>query len=125
MFALRLEFFVYCFSLGFREMEKGFLNTSNKTTKVSNGNISSVLSGLAKRVKNIDGKILGKDGKPMKPYRCVKNKVPSTGLVNDDVVVMENKVGNVEEGCSKSASNGNEKIQVSVGTMTCVVAKVN
>ncbi|GKD06442.1 zinc knuckle CX2CX4HX4C containing protein [Tanacetum coccineum] len=31
-----------------------------------------LLSDLARKVKNIDVGILGRDGKPMKPYRCVK-----------------------------------------------------
>nr|GEY98228.1 RNA-directed DNA polymerase, eukaryota, reverse transcriptase zinc-binding domain protein [Tanacetum cinerariifolium] len=31
----------------------------------------SILSELAKRVKNIDGKVLGKDGKPLKAYHFV------------------------------------------------------
>nr|GEZ87492.1 RNA-directed DNA polymerase, eukaryota, reverse transcriptase zinc-binding domain protein [Tanacetum cinerariifolium] len=58
----------------------------------------SLLSDLAKKVKNIDGKVLGKDGKPMKPYHCVNFKDTSientggcvdameSGSVNDDVV---------------------------------------
>ncbi|GKC26646.1 zinc knuckle CX2CX4HX4C containing protein [Tanacetum coccineum] len=54
-------------------MEQGFLNRSYKATKKTGGDTSkagSLLSGMAKKVKNIDGKILGKDGKPLKAYRC-------------------------------------------------------
>lgn len=32
----------------------------------------SLLSGLAAKIKNVDGKILGRDGKVMKPYCTVK-----------------------------------------------------
>nr|GEX01010.1 hypothetical protein [Tanacetum cinerariifolium] len=38
----------------------------------NNGDSSVLLSDLARKVKNIDGRILGRDDKPMKPYRCVK-----------------------------------------------------
>ena len=80
-----------------REMEQGFLNKSNKDTMRNSDNTGSVLSDLAKRVKSINGKLLGKDGKPLKPYRCVNDKVvsnslaedmaPSSGVVDDDAAV--------------------------------------
>ncbi|GJS75611.1 zinc knuckle CX2CX4HX4C containing protein [Tanacetum coccineum] len=46
-------------------MEQGFLNKSNKALKKDGGDPQkkgSLLSNLAKKVKNIDGKVLGKDG---------------------------------------------------------------
>ena len=49
------------------------------------GNTSSLLGNLAKRVKNIDGKILGKDGKPLKVMQHVK--------VHDNTTVPESFVG--------------------------------
>ncbi|GJQ92197.1 zinc knuckle CX2CX4HX4C containing protein [Tanacetum coccineum] len=58
---------------------------------------------LAKRVKNIDGKILGKDGKPLLPYRCVKDKVSPSVSVNDVDVVKVNRKDDCEMGCLNSA----------------------
>ena len=48
---------ILCFiGCGFkREMEQGFLNKSNKNS-LNDGQISSVLSSLAGKVKNIHGK---------------------------------------------------------------------
>ena len=51
---------------------------------MKDGNVRYVLSDLAKRVKSFDGKLLGKDGKPLKPHRCV----------NDYVVSMADNVNN-------------------------------
>nr|GFC21134.1 RNA-directed DNA polymerase, eukaryota, reverse transcriptase zinc-binding domain protein [Tanacetum cinerariifolium] len=53
---------------------QGFLNRSARVkNQMGDGTkkIGSILSRLAKRVKNIDGKVVGKDGKPMKDYRSV------------------------------------------------------
>ncbi|GJU28793.1 zinc knuckle CX2CX4HX4C containing protein [Tanacetum coccineum] len=59
-------------------MEQGFLNRSTKpkTKKKDIGDSSSkvapLLTDLAKKVRNIEGKMVGNDGKPLKPYRHVK-----------------------------------------------------
>ncbi|GKC93330.1 zinc knuckle CX2CX4HX4C containing protein [Tanacetum coccineum] len=59
-------------------MEQGFLNRSSKS-KNKNKDLSDsfqkkapLLTDLAKKVKNIEGKMLGKDRKPMKAVRYVK-----------------------------------------------------
>ncbi|GKE02400.1 hypothetical protein Tco_1390383 [Tanacetum coccineum] len=70
------------------------------------GKEGSLISDLAKKVKNIDGKILRKHGKPMLPYRCVKNKVTFTDLVDDVAIVKESMKDDYEVGCSKPASIG-------------------
>ncbi|GKE59856.1 hypothetical protein Tco_1510223 [Tanacetum coccineum] len=56
-------------------MNKGFLNRSATTSKdVANSLIGkgSLLGDLASKIQNIDGKIFGKDGKPMVARRCVR-----------------------------------------------------
>ncbi|GJY49804.1 hypothetical protein Tco_0439760 [Tanacetum coccineum] len=53
-------------------MEQGFLNNASRAKQNNKGDSSVLLSDLARKVKNIDGIILGRDGKPMKPYRRVK-----------------------------------------------------
>ncbi|GKE35743.1 hypothetical protein Tco_1455065, partial [Tanacetum coccineum] len=59
---------------------------------------------LAKRVKNINGEILGRDGKPLLPYRCVKDKVRPSVSVDDVAIVKVNTKDDCEVGCSNSAS---------------------
>ncbi|GKC32131.1 hypothetical protein Tco_1039425 [Tanacetum coccineum] len=82
-------------------MEQGFLNRSNKVLLKNEGKMGWLLSDLAKKVKNIDGKILGRDGKSMKPYQCVKDKVT---FADDAAVVMENKNDDGEVGSLIPAS---------------------
>ncbi|GKB04505.1 zinc knuckle CX2CX4HX4C containing protein, partial [Tanacetum coccineum] len=62
-----------------REMENGFL-LGNKSSKAklnkkvigdSNKKAAPLLSDLARKVYNIEGKMLGKDGKPLQPIRSV------------------------------------------------------
>ncbi|GJV98348.1 zinc knuckle CX2CX4HX4C containing protein [Tanacetum coccineum] len=56
-------------------MNKGFLNHSATASKdVDNDLIGkgSLLGDLASKIRNIDGKILGRDGKPMVARRCVR-----------------------------------------------------
>nr|GEZ18519.1 zinc knuckle CX2CX4HX4C [Tanacetum cinerariifolium] len=48
-------------------MEKGFLNSGMKNDVVRKDD--SLLHDLASKIKKIDGKLLGKDGKPLKAYR--------------------------------------------------------
>nr|GEW18166.1 putative reverse transcriptase domain-containing protein [Tanacetum cinerariifolium] len=86
-------------------MEQGFLNRLNKVSLKNDANYGSLLSDLARKVRNIDGKILGRDGKPMLPYRCVKDKVTFT---DDVVVVMENKNDDDEARILKTTSINNE-----------------
>ncbi|GJR48183.1 hypothetical protein Tco_1316286 [Tanacetum coccineum] len=85
-------------------MEQGFLNRSNKASLKKDGTNGPLLSDLAKRVKNINGKILGRDGKPLLPYRCVKGKVSPSVSVDDVDVVKVNTKDDCEVGCSNSAS---------------------
>nr|GEW61889.1 hypothetical protein [Tanacetum cinerariifolium] len=87
-------------------MEQGFLNRSNKASLKKVETNGSLLSDLAKRVKNIDGKILGRDGKPLLPYRCVKDKVSHSVLVDDVIVGKVNTKDDCKVGCSNSASVG-------------------
>ncbi|GJT23468.1 retrotransposon protein, putative, ty1-copia subclass [Tanacetum coccineum] len=104
-------------------MEQGFLNRSNKASLKNDGNMGSLLSELAKKVKNIDGKILGRDGKPMIPYRCVKDKV----TFSDDVaVVMDNKNDDGEVGSFKSTSINTENNHRAAGVIgeDCTLADV-
>ncbi|GJW15907.1 putative reverse transcriptase domain-containing protein [Tanacetum coccineum] len=104
-------------------MEQGFLNRSNKASLKNDGNMGSLLSELAKKVKNIDGKILGRDGKPMIPYRCVKDKV----TFSDDVaVVMDNKNDDGEVGSFKSTSINTENNHGAAGVIgeDCTLADV-
>ncbi|GJT63382.1 zinc knuckle CX2CX4HX4C containing protein [Tanacetum coccineum] len=56
-------------------MNKGFLNRSSKASKVGDNDLigkGSLLGDLASKIRNIDGKILGRDGKPMVARRCVR-----------------------------------------------------
>ncbi|GKA62197.1 hypothetical protein Tco_0761716, partial [Tanacetum coccineum] len=56
-------------------IEQGFLNRSNKASRKDGVDLKktgSKLSGLADKIKNIDGKILGKDGRPLKAHQVVK-----------------------------------------------------
>ncbi|GJS60554.1 hypothetical protein Tco_0655338 [Tanacetum coccineum] len=94
-------------SWGLREMERGFLNRSSKSKNKkkdigdSNKKTAPLLSDLAKKIQNIEGKILGKDGKPMQPYRNV-NVVESPMVVetldatraDDGGVVIDVAAGN-------------------------------
>jgi hypothetical protein len=86
-------------------MEQGFLNKSNKNS-LKDGQISSMLSSLAKKVKSTSGKLLGEDGKPLKPYRCVNDKVGS--LANDAACVMGNIMIDGEVGSLTSTSARSE-----------------
>ncbi|GJX16465.1 hypothetical protein Tco_0217297 [Tanacetum coccineum] len=81
-------------------MEQGFLNRSKKVLLKNDGKMGWLLSDLAKNVKN-KRKILGRDGKSMKPYQCVKDKVT---FADDAAVVMENKNDDGEVGSLIPAS---------------------
>ncbi|GJU68818.1 hypothetical protein Tco_1255077 [Tanacetum coccineum] len=56
-------------------MNKGFLNRSSTASKAGDNDLSgkgALLGDLASKIRNIDGKILGRDGKPMVARRCVR-----------------------------------------------------
>nr|GEV63641.1 hypothetical protein [Tanacetum cinerariifolium] len=83
-----------------KDPDNGFLNKASMAKKKNNGDsneTSSLLSELAKKVKNIDGKMLGKDGKPLKPYRCVKWAEPpsvnSASMKTDDATSTDGEDG--------------------------------
>ncbi|GKB91941.1 reverse transcriptase domain-containing protein [Tanacetum coccineum] len=62
-------------SLAAWEMNKGFLNRSATASKDVDNNLigkGSLLGDLASKIRNIYGKILGRDGKPMVARRCVR-----------------------------------------------------
>nr|GEU88269.1 retrovirus-related Pol polyprotein from transposon TNT 1-94 [Tanacetum cinerariifolium] len=99
-------------------MEQGFLNKASKAKKKNNKDssvTSSLLSELAKTFKNVDGKMLGKDGKPLKPYRCVKWVEPPS--VNSASVETEDAT-RVVDGCVNhvGAANGEDRGSMKVGT---------
>ncbi|GJS60017.1 reverse transcriptase domain-containing protein [Tanacetum coccineum] len=81
-------------------MERGFLSSSSMDKK-QNGKRKekgTTLGNLAKRVKNIDGKIVGKDGKPLKmPFRNVNTTMNATIQGLDEPVVGNEKDRNVED----------------------------
>ncbi|GJU95582.1 hypothetical protein Tco_1320338 [Tanacetum coccineum] len=73
-------------------MNKGFLNCSSNTSKdVDNDLIGkgSLLGDLASKIRNINGKILGRDGKPMVARRCVRFSDTTKESVCGDVRMVE------------------------------------
>nr|GEV78029.1 hypothetical protein [Tanacetum cinerariifolium] len=80
-----------CVVVGYREMDKGFLNHKTTSSKVVKNDLvvtRSVLGDLAGKVKSIDGKILGKYGKPMMAHRCI-----SPPLTDDRSKLADQQVG--------------------------------
>ncbi|GJY04716.1 hypothetical protein Tco_0370656 [Tanacetum coccineum] len=79
-------------------MDKGFLNRiSNGSKEVNKGLLEkgSLLGNIAAKVKNINGKILGRDGKPMVARRCVRfSEMTKESACGDghDVIVYSSKV---------------------------------
>ncbi|GKD62682.1 zinc knuckle CX2CX4HX4C containing protein [Tanacetum coccineum] len=104
-------------------MEQGFLSRSNKTSLKMDGKKGSMLGDLAKKVKNIDGKILGKDGKPLLPYRCIKDKVSPSVSVDKAAVIKVNTKDVCEAGSSKPALVDTENNHV-VARVTSVLSKM-
>ncbi|GJW44848.1 zinc knuckle CX2CX4HX4C containing protein [Tanacetum coccineum] len=99
-------------------MEQGFLNRSSKASKKNGGESrkkGALLSDLASKVKNIDGKMLGKDGKPLKAYRCVNAIQTSMDKANGVVDPMETKNDNSEVGGMKPALFDTEINHAAVG----------
>ncbi|GJV45295.1 ribonuclease H-like domain-containing protein [Tanacetum coccineum] len=109
--------------VGLREMKQGFLNRSNKTSLKRDGKKGSMLRDLAKKVKNVDGKILGKDGKPLLPYRCIKDKASPSVLVDKAAVIKVNTKDVCEAGSSKPALVDTENNYV-VARVTSVLSKI-
>ncbi|GJS21480.1 zinc knuckle CX2CX4HX4C containing protein [Tanacetum coccineum] len=64
-------------------MDKGFLN--RKSTGKKHVDEGSLLRNLAGKIKNIDGKMIGKDGKPMVARRCVRSSDAAKNPVCDRV----------------------------------------
>ena len=96
-------------------MEQGFLNKATKSSLNHADTMGSSLSDLARTVKSSNGKLLGKDGKPLKPYRCVNEKA-SSGTLKDGDAVTSNVSIDGDEGCSKDTSNVHVDSQVAAGT---------
>ncbi|GJX65703.1 zinc knuckle CX2CX4HX4C containing protein [Tanacetum coccineum] len=96
-------------------MEQGFLNRSSKTKTNkkdigdSNKKAVPLLSELAKKVWNIKGKTLGKDGKPMQPYRRVTFVEPP--IVVETLDVNGDDIGGVVKDVSASNMNVSNNIE--------------
>ncbi|GKF72772.1 hypothetical protein Tco_0208886, partial [Tanacetum coccineum] len=73
-------------------MERGFLasNTIDKD-KEDGGGVQSSVAGLVKQVKNIEGNMLGRDGKPLKSI-LERTQVGATQLPDDKL-----KASNAEQ----------------------------
>ncbi|GJX04697.1 hypothetical protein Tco_0190613 [Tanacetum coccineum] len=90
-------------------MDKGFLNRiSNGSKEVNKGLLEkgSLLGNIAAKVKNIDGKILGRDGKPMVARRCVRfSETTKESACGDghDVIVDSSKVEHSPQAVAKCA----------------------
>ncbi|GJR82990.1 zinc knuckle CX2CX4HX4C containing protein [Tanacetum coccineum] len=90
-------------------MDKGFLNRiSNRSKEVNKGLLEkgSLLGNIAAKVKNIDGKILGRDGKPMVARRCVRfSETTKESACGDghDVIVDSSKVEHSPQVVAKCA----------------------
>ncbi|GKA42166.1 putative ribonuclease H-like domain-containing protein [Tanacetum coccineum] len=68
-------------------MNKGFLNRSSKTSKDGDNELIGkglLLGDLASKIRSIDGKILGRDGKPMVAHRCVRFSETAKENASDD-----------------------------------------
>ncbi|GJV17868.1 hypothetical protein Tco_1363191 [Tanacetum coccineum] len=85
------------------ELSKQFSNIEQHCISLE----SSLLGDLAGKIKNIDGKMIGKDGKPMVARRCVRSsdatKVHAYGGLEDIGMVKE--IVSPDEGCSNSMVN--------------------
>ncbi|GJU95581.1 zinc knuckle CX2CX4HX4C containing protein [Tanacetum coccineum] len=90
-------------------MDKGFLNRiSNGSKEVNKGLLEkgSLLGNIAAKVKNINGKILGRDGKPMVARRCVRfSEMTKESACGDghDVIVYSSKVEHSPQDVAKCA----------------------
>ncbi|GJU00713.1 zinc knuckle CX2CX4HX4C containing protein [Tanacetum coccineum] len=90
-------------------MDKGFLNRiSNGSKEVNKGLLEkgSLLGNIAAKVKNIDGKILVRDGKPMVARRCVRfseTKKESACGDGHDIIVDSSKVEHSPQAIAKCA----------------------
>ncbi|GJU44839.1 zinc knuckle CX2CX4HX4C containing protein [Tanacetum coccineum] len=97
-------------------MDKGFLNRKSSCKKHDDGGSmekSSLLGDLAGKIKNIDGKMIGKDGKPMMARRCVRSskatKVHAYGGLED---VNSQKPNDMEPiAHTLDSNNGSQTIQ--------------
>ncbi|GKC27813.1 hypothetical protein Tco_1035107 [Tanacetum coccineum] len=93
-------------------MERGLLDSNSKAKNKDGGkeHKCSMLGGLAKRVKNINGKLVGKDGKPLVAARNVRDedtKVSTNAAATTNVVeqiVINTKV--VDDVCTHNTDFG-------------------
>ncbi|GJV21281.1 zinc knuckle CX2CX4HX4C containing protein [Tanacetum coccineum] len=88
-------------------MDKGFLNRKSSCKKHDDGGSmekSSLLGNLAGKIKNIDGKIIGKDGKP---NGCLVNCVRILDATKSMLmwIGMVKEIVSPNEGCSNSMVN--------------------
>ncbi|GJR07606.1 zinc knuckle CX2CX4HX4C containing protein [Tanacetum coccineum] len=96
-------------NIAIKLMDKGFLNRiSNGSKEVNKGLLEkgSLLGNIAAKVKNIDGKILGRDGKPMVARRCVRfSEMTKESACGDghDVIVDSSKVEHSPQAVAKCA----------------------
>ncbi|GJT39305.1 putative reverse transcriptase domain, reverse transcriptase zinc-binding domain protein [Tanacetum coccineum] len=122
---------------GFLNIERGFLSSNSKVKKNTGGRTKKNESflDLAKRVTNIDRKIIGKDGKPLMTARGVHYQA------KDDASEQAKDVGNiVEEGpdgkhvslksilkvkCSQADSRNNANRSLNVGEHVHDLATTN
>ncbi|GJU81522.1 ribonuclease H-like domain-containing protein [Tanacetum coccineum] len=88
-------------------MSSGSKGNNKKDERREKG---TVLVDLAKRIKNIDGKVVGKDGKPLKmPIRNVKTSVQ--GIANDNANVIGGE-GNVDDVSATMGVNASDWIKL-------------
>ncbi|GJV85608.1 probable methyltransferase PMT28 isoform X1 [Tanacetum coccineum] len=93
-------------------MERGLLSSGSKgnNKKDERKDKGTVFVDLAKRIKNIDGKVVGKDGKPLKmPIRNVKTSVQ--GIANDNANVIGGE-GNVDDVSATMGVNASDWIKL-------------
>ncbi|GKD69685.1 cysteine-rich receptor-like protein kinase [Tanacetum coccineum] len=89
-------------------MERGLLSSGSKgnNKKDERKDKGTVFVDLAKRIKNIDGKVVGKDGKPLKmPIRNVKTSVQGLADDNANVIGVEGNVDDVSATMGVNASD--------------------
>ncbi|GKA42164.1 hypothetical protein Tco_0734824, partial [Tanacetum coccineum] len=84
-------------------MLSGSKGNNKKDEKKEKG---TIFVELAKRIKNIDGKVVGKDGKPLKmPIRNVKTSVQGLADDNANVIGVEGNVDDVSATMGVNASD--------------------
>ncbi|GKB65772.1 hypothetical protein Tco_0927184 [Tanacetum coccineum] len=93
-------------------MERGLLSSGSKgnNKKDERKEKGMVLVDLAKQIKNIDGKVMGKDGKPLKmPIKNVKTSIQ--GLA-DDIANVIGVEGNIDDVSTTMGVNASDWIKL-------------